>query len=62
MISFLGLHNAGQRVSGIGNAPKAIRADNVVVDLGDAQVRLRYINCPFAPFLDTDDQNVCEGL
>ncbi len=62
MISFLGLHNAGLRVGGIGNAPKAIRADNVVVDLGDAQVRLRYINCPFAPFLDTDDQNVCEGL
>lgn len=62
MISFLGLHNAGLRVGSIGNAPKAIRADNVVVDLGDAQVRLRYVNCPFAPFLDTDDQNVCVGL
>ena len=62
MISFLGLHNAGQRVGGIGNAPTSIRADNVVVDLGDANVRLRYINCPFAPFLDTDDQNVCQGL
>ncbi len=62
MISFLGLHNAGQRVGGIGNAPKAIRADNIVVDLGNANVRLRYINCPFAPFLDTADQNVCEGL
>lgn len=62
MISFLGLHNAGLRLGSIGNAPKAIRADNVVVDLGDAQVRLRYVNCPFAPFLDTDDQNVCEGL
>ncbi|QTD55494.1 heme-binding protein [Parasphingorhabdus cellanae] len=62
MISFLGLHNAGLRVGSIGNAPKAIRADNVVVDLGDAQVRLRYVNCPFAPFLDTADQNVCEGL
>lgn len=62
MISFLGLHNAGQRVGGIGNAPQSIRADNVVVDLGDANVRLRYINCPFAPFLDTDDQNVCQGL
>ncbi|VAV96595.1 hypothetical protein MNBD_ALPHA04-171 [hydrothermal vent metagenome] len=62
MISFLGLHNAGKRISGIGNAPKAIRADNIVVDLGNANVRLRYINCPFAPFLDTADQNVCEGL
>ncbi len=62
MISFLGVHNAGLRVGSIGNAPQAIRADNVVVDLGDAQVRLRYVNCPFAPFLDTDEQNVCEGL
>ncbi|MEH6714124.1 heme-binding protein [Parasphingorhabdus flavimaris] len=62
MISFLGLHNAGQRVGSIGNAPKAIRADNIVVDLGNANVRLRYVSCPFAPFLDTDAQNVCEGL
>lgn len=62
MVSFLGLNNGGQRVGGIGNALQAIRADNVVVDLGNAQVRLRYVNCPFAPFLDTDDQNVCEGL
>jgi len=26
------------------------------------QTRLRYINCPFAPFLDDPAQNVCEGL
>ncbi|WP_321327702.1 heme-binding protein [uncultured Parasphingorhabdus sp.] len=62
MASFLGLHNAGVRLGTIGNAPKAIRADNVVVDLGNANVRLRYVNCPFAPFLDTSEQNVCEGL
>ena len=62
MVSFLGLHNAGLRVGSIGNAPQAIRADNIVVDLGNAQVRLRYVNCPFAPFLDTNEQNVCEGL
>ncbi|TNE50913.1 MAG: hypothetical protein EP341_07445 [Sphingomonadales bacterium] len=62
MISFLGLHNAGQRVSGIGNAPQAIRADRIVVSVGGRQVRLRYVNCPFAPFLDTDQNNVCEGL
>ncbi|PHR11920.1 MAG: hypothetical protein COA41_19805 [Sphingopyxis sp.] len=62
MASFLGLHNAGERVGGIGNAPKSIRADNVVVNLGNANVRLRYVNCPFAPFLDTNKQNVCEGL
>ncbi len=62
MVSFLGLNNAGERTGSIANAPKAIRADNIVVDLGDAQVRLRYVNCPFAPFLDDPAQNVCAGL
>ncbi|MEZ5707880.1 MAG: heme-binding protein [Blastomonas sp.] len=63
MVSFLGLNNAGVRLSGaIGNAPKEIRADRIVVDLGNAQVRLRFVSCPFSPFLDTNQQNVCEGL
>ncbi|WP_234026906.1 heme-binding protein [Erythrobacter sp. HKB08] len=62
MVSFLGAHNAGLRVGGIGNAPKDIRADRILVSVGSRQVRLRYVNCPFAPFLDTADQNVCEGL
>ncbi|MEO1489452.1 MAG: hypothetical protein AAFR88_08475 [Pseudomonadota bacterium] len=62
MISFLGLHNAGLRAGSIGNAPPDIRADRIVVRVGSREVRLRYINCPFAPFLDTDEQNVCEGL
>jgi uncharacterized protein GlcG (DUF336 family) len=62
MISFLGLSNAGTRVGGIGNAPAAIRADNVIVDVGGSPVRLRYVNCPFAPFLDTNANNVCAGL
>ena len=61
MISFLGLANGGERVGGIGNAPLAMRADAVVVAVG-AGVRLRYVNCPFAPFLDTTAQNVCQGL
>jgi uncharacterized protein GlcG (DUF336 family) len=62
MISFLGLHNAGLRVGGVSNAPSDIRADRIVVQVGGQQVRLRYINCPFAPFLDTPENNVCEGL
>ncbi|MCL6251491.1 heme-binding protein [Altererythrobacter sp. KTW20L] len=63
MVSFLGLHNAGLRVGGIGNAAPGIRADRIVVDLGDGrEVRLRYVSCPFAPFLDTAAQNVCQGL
>jgi len=62
MISFLGANNAGIRVGGIGNAPAAIRADNITVDVGGNLVRLRYVNCPFAPFLDTNANNVCAGL
>jgi uncharacterized protein GlcG (DUF336 family) len=60
MISFLGAHNGGLRLGGFGNADPAIRADRIVVNVGQG-VRLRYVNCPFAPFLGSDDQNVCQG-
>jgi uncharacterized protein GlcG (DUF336 family) len=59
MISFLGAHNAGVRVGGIGNAAPAMRADQLLV--GPTRTRLRYVGCPFAPFLDSNEQNVCEG-
>ena len=63
MISFLGLASAAARVgSGINNAPVTMRADQIVVDVGGRQVRLRYVNCPFAPFVDSAEQNVCQGL
>ena len=62
MISFLAAHNAGVQLNGaIGNAAPAIRADQIVVPVGTG-VRLRYIACPFAPFLDTAEQNVCQAL
>lgn len=58
MISFLGLSNAAARVGGgLGQAPNAIRADRIVVN----NVRLRYVSCPFAPFVDTAEQNPCTG-
>jgi uncharacterized protein GlcG (DUF336 family) len=58
MISFLGLYNAGVELgTGVGHAPKSIRADNLVV----RGARLRYVNCPFSPFLDSNEQNVCAG-
>ena len=62
MISFLGgANNGGARAgNGLGNAPKDIRADKVIPP--GTNTRLRYVNCPFAPFLDTSTQNVCEGL
>ena len=59
MTAFLGVANASARVS-IRNADAAIRADQVVVP-NSGGVRLRYVSCPFAPFLDTADQNVCSG-
>ena len=62
MIGFLGLGNAGQSVGGIANAALTKRADTVTVTVGGSPVRLRYVNCPFAPFIGTSDQNVCQGL
>ncbi len=60
MISFLGLYNGGNRVQSLSNAATAMRADQLLVGPAPA-VRLRYVGCPFAPFLDTSDQNVCQG-
>jgi uncharacterized protein GlcG (DUF336 family) len=63
MISFLGLNNGAARAGGgLGNAPAAMRADRIVVQVGSRQVRLRYVNCPFAPFIGSSEQNVCQGL
>jgi hypothetical protein len=60
MISFLGLHNAGLRLGSLGNSDPARRSDQIVVQVGNG-VRLRYVACPFAPFLGSNDQNVCQG-
>ncbi len=57
MIAFLGLHRAGNALGGFGNAPNQMRADT----LTPQGIRLRYINCPVTPFIDNDEQNVCEG-
>jgi uncharacterized protein GlcG (DUF336 family) len=52
LVAFLGLQNGPPSLT---NAPTAIRADQ----LTPGGVRLRYINCPFAPFLDSTEQNPC---
>ncbi len=58
MIAFLGLHNAGLALNGaIGNAPPGRRADQLV----PRGARLRYVQCPQAPFIDSNEQNVCGG-
>ena len=58
MIAFLGLHNAAARVgNAIGNAPAAMRADR----LTPMSTRLRYVQCPQSPFLDSNEQDACAG-
>jgi uncharacterized protein GlcG (DUF336 family) len=61
MIAFLGLANAGNLLNtGIANAPVATRADNIApVGTG---TRLRYVQCPQAPFNDSSATNVCDGI
>jgi uncharacterized protein GlcG (DUF336 family) len=61
MISFLGIHNAGVRTTSVNNADPAIRSDQIFGRVGNDQVRLRYVGCPFTPFLGSNDQNVCQG-
>ena len=61
MISFLGVHNAGEILGTLGNAPADIRADNITVPVNGEDIRLRYVSCPFAPFLDSNEQNPCAG-
>ena len=61
MISFLGVHRAGERLqSGLGNAPAAIRADQLA--LPGQSARLRYVNCPQSPFNGDTTTEVCNGL
>ncbi len=62
LISFLGLYNAGKRTGTISEAPADIRDDEIVVHTDAGNTRLRYVNCPFAPFLGDPTQNVCEGI
>jgi uncharacterized protein GlcG (DUF336 family) len=59
MVSFLGLANGATTLNtGVGHAPAARRSDQ----LTPQGVRLRYVQCPQGPFLNSTDQNVCEGI
>lgn len=57
MIAFLGVHNAGAKLLSLNNAPAAMRADQ----LQPQGVRLRFVQCPQAPFLDSGEQTPCAG-
>jgi uncharacterized protein GlcG (DUF336 family) len=61
MISFLGVHRAGLRLNtGVGNAPPEIRADRL--DIPNQGSRLRFVNCPQLPFINSDETEVCNGI
>ncbi|MDB5479486.1 MAG: hypothetical protein JWO83_539 [Caulobacteraceae bacterium] len=61
MIGFLGIDSAAAAVGGFGNAPVAIRADQLVINQGGGTNRVLYINCPVSPFLNSSVQNACQG-
>jgi len=61
MVSFLATHNGGQVLgTGVGNAPRAIRSDRIEPVGAPNGERLRYVNCPQAPFNDSSEGGVCE--
>jgi uncharacterized protein GlcG (DUF336 family) len=61
MVAFLGLYNAGHATGTINEAPPGIRADQIVVDINGQQSRLLYVLCPVSPFLNSNEQDVCQG-
>ncbi|HQW82675.1 MAG TPA: heme-binding protein [Pseudomonadota bacterium] len=59
MVAALGLKNAAATLNtGLRHASPEMRSDR----LQPQGVRLRYVQCPQAPFLDSNEQSVCEGL
>jgi uncharacterized protein GlcG (DUF336 family) len=58
MTGFLGIYNAGQQLkTGVGEAPFGIRA-SVLNAHGAAP---HYVNCPYAPYIGSNSQNLCIG-
>jgi hypothetical protein len=51
------LHEAELTLGTIGNAPATMRADT----LKPQGTRLRYIQCPQSPYLDSNAAQVCDG-
>jgi uncharacterized protein GlcG (DUF336 family) len=57
MIAFLGVRDAAAALGTIDKAPAGLRSDT----LTPAGSRLRYVNCPQAPFLGSSTQEACGG-
>ena len=58
MTGFLGIYNAGQQLNtGLGEAPPTMRASTLY---GNG-AQPHYVNCPFAPYVGSNSQNLCAG-
>jgi uncharacterized protein GlcG (DUF336 family) len=57
MIAFLGIHESAAAGNTFSNAATLMRADTLVPQ----GTRLRYVNCPATPYINDDEQNVCEN-
>ncbi len=58
MIAFLGLQDAANRLGSFGHAPADMRVDQ----LTPFGARVRYVSCPQAPFVDSDESEPCRGF
>ena len=58
MVAFLGVARSGLTGAAPQNAPTNRRSDQLV----PSGARLRYVSCPQAPFLDSNEQEPCSGL
>ena len=59
MVAFLGLQRASMALNGaVQEAPQNRRADT----LTPQGTRLLYVQCPQAPFINSDQENVCAGF
>jgi uncharacterized protein GlcG (DUF336 family) len=59
MIAYLGVSEAAKQLAtGLGHAPASLRADTLSVPGG----RLRYVQCPQSPFVNSSEQSACPAI
>ncbi len=58
MVAFLGIQEAVKSIGTIGQAPMDMRSDQ----LQPNGARLRYVSCPQAPFIDSNESEPCGGF
>lgn len=62
MIGFLGADGAHNALGTVGNAPVAIRADQLAINQGGGVNHVLYVSCPPKPFIGNNDlQDACTG-